>query len=103
MQAKEYSEKFLREFIKRETEIYTYLDHVSRSGMYRTVKVFVVREGRIVEITSHVANVIGSRYDKRHYGIGVGGCGFDAGYDVVDSLSHVLFNGNPNKLKQIKL
>lgn len=75
--------------------VYTVLRSVSRSGMRRTLSVLIVTEGRISDITYSVAIVAGYRRDKRGHII-VGGCGFDAGYDVVYSLGRALWpDGTP--------
>jgi len=75
-------------------DVYTMITHVSRSGMSRHVRVFCVRDGRIVELTGYVARALnyprarGSQWD-----IVVGGCGFDAGHQVVYDLSWALYHG----------
>jgi hypothetical protein len=80
---------YLRGFLKPGDTVSTLINHVSRSGMSRRVKVFAVRDGQIAEITHGVAQIIGSRVDDR--GVYVGGCGFDAGYEVVYQLGFALF------------
>ena len=78
--------------IKPGQRIYTKIEHVSRSGMSRVARVYYApTEGAIDEISRMVARAAGYTWNKRHYGLNVGGCGFDAGFDVVYSLGHALF------------
>jgi hypothetical protein len=76
------------------TTVYTMLVSVSRSGMSRTMRVFVVHDSIIVNITHHVARVID--YRMRDGAMVVKGCGMDMGYHVVHSLSYAL-HGMVNK------
>jgi hypothetical protein len=74
------------------TTVYTQLAHVSRSGMQKQIRVFVVADGEIRNITHHVARAIQYRLKlgSMHDAIIVGGCGFDAGFDIVQALSYTL-------------
>ena len=74
--------------------LYTMISHVSRSGMQRRVRVFVAIVGEdgkpeIAELTCFAAKVAG--YSLREGDIIVGGCGFDAGHDVVYNLGRALY------------
>jgi len=71
--------------------IYTQLAHVAKSGMQRSVKLYVVPEaGRIINITRYVANLLDRNID-RYDGITVRGCGFDVGFDLVYRVSLKLY------------
>ena len=71
--------------------IYTQLAHVAKSGMTRSIKLYVVPEaGTIVNITRYVANLLDKNLD-RYDGITVRGCGFDAGFDLVCRVSLKLY------------
>ena len=88
----------LREAGRPGTTVYTVLRHVSRSGMYRVVAVYLLEDQQEAgwqprEITGRVAAVLGRRYDKRHEGIGVSGCGMDAGFEIVYELGRALWPG----------
>ncbi len=73
-----------------ETTVFCVLRHVSRSGMKRTIDLFVVRNGGIMRIGFHAARLIGRTWNSEREGIVVGGCGMDMGFEVVDSLRRAL-------------
>ena len=83
--------EWLKERIKAGDTIYTHVEHVSRSGMYRAIRVYRMDENKPVDISSMVAKAIDARFDKNHYAVGVGGCGMDMGFAVVYDLSYRLF------------
>ena len=85
----------LREWIKPGDTVYTVLEHVSRSGMQREIRVLLARtadDGRIYFIHPNhaIGKALGYRQGKRD-GLIVGGCGKDMGFHIVYSLSRVLF------------
>lgn len=71
--------------------IHTVLRHASTSGMYRVIDVYVIRDNVPLRLSWSVAAAIGARYDKRHEGVGVSGCGMDMGFHIVYNLGAVLF------------
>jgi len=86
----------LREHIKPGDTVYTVLDHVSKSGMSRNIRVLIpyTREDGSVDFLHPnylVAQAIGARQAKRGDGIVMGGCGMDMGFHLVSTLSRVLF------------
>lgn len=81
----------LRRLLPPGGKVWAQVTHVSRSGMMKRVQVMIIIDGDICDVTGIVANALGdSRNDD---GIRVGGCGFDAAFDVVHRLSYVL-HGN---------
>ena len=81
----------LRSFLVPGETIFTVLRHVSRSGMYRAIDLFVMRDNQPSRISWGVACALdGVRYDTRHDAVGVTGCGMDMGFDVVNGLSYTL-------------
>lgn len=79
--------------------IYTQLAHVTKSGMMRSIKLYIVPEaGTIVNVTRYVANLLDKNID-RYDGITVRGCGFDVGYDLVYRVALKLYQDG-DKLKQ---
>lgn len=82
--------------LKSGQRVYTILRSVSASGMSRSLSVlYVTEDGAIDDITYSVAVVTGRKRNRRGH-IVVGGCGFDAGHDVVYSLGHALWpDGTP--------
>ena len=72
-------------------KVYTILKHVSQSGMYRVVDLYVIHDNRPIRITYSACAATGMKYDRRHEGMGVGGCGTDVGFEAVYNLSIALF------------
>mgnify|MGYP000694525204 CR=1 FL=1 len=72
-------------------DIYTLVKRVSSTGMSRHIQCFIVRDGKIVNITYWVSNILGYKINRDTGGLVVGGCGMDMGFHVVYSLSRSLF------------
>jgi len=115
----EYGEQLarLKEWIKPGDTIYTILEHVSRSGMQRTIRTLIPAvdqrpcdchswpEGEPHYIGSPrvdflhpnyaVSVVTGYSLDKRpgYNGVKIGGCGMDMGFALVEHVSSKLYGG----------
>lgn len=83
--------KALREWIKPGDTVYTSVVSVSRSGMSRKIKVFVIRKGEIFNISWHVAKTTERRFDRDSDSVIVNGAGMDMGFELVYTLSSVLY------------
>lgn len=82
----------LREIFPIGSTVTTSSQHTSRSGMYRVIRVLVgSADGGVRDVSGLVSTATGMKWDDRHYGVGVGGCGMDMGYHIVYSLSRVLY------------
>lgn len=89
---------FLRSILKPGDTIYTSLAHVSRSGMSRKIKAFVMTDNGYgktepTNVSWHVARVFGDR-PQDHYGarvVKMDGCGTDMGFELVYTLGRYLF------------
>ncbi len=81
----------LRGWIKPGATIYTGLNHVSRSGMYRAIGLHIVHDGGILEVSWLAARAMNDKIDQRHGGIAAGGCGMDMGFDLVYNLGRTLY------------
>jgi hypothetical protein len=85
----------LRGFLKRGDTVWCSLEHVSRSGMQRTIQLHLFRGG--ARNPSHyvlgyvTARILGNVYDRERNGVKVNGCGMDMGFALVYDLSRVLF------------
>lgn len=95
-QEREQAREYLRERIKPGDTVYTVLKHVSRSGMYRVIDVYVMacdrRRAIPLRLSWSVAQATpGVRYDRRHEGVGVSGCGMDMGFHLVDALGWAIW------------
>jgi len=93
----------LRELVERSQKrsdgspvIYTFLRHVSKSGMSRDITLKIVDgDGTLRDITYTAALAIGEK-PRDSYGrrvIRVHGCGMDMGFHLVYSVSHALYDG----------
>lgn len=71
--------------------VYTMLRHVSSSGMYRAIDVFVMRDNEPWRLTWTVSRACAIKYDRKHEALGVGGCGMDMGFHVVYELASALW------------
>ncbi len=87
----------LRTILKPNDEVYTIVTHVSRSGMSRRIRLFVVRDGENRSITHLVARAVGYRIVRGWAdSIHVDGCGMDMCFDTVYQLGRTLFpEGGP--------
>ena len=93
MKQQEYSElvKELKDRLKPGDMVYTKLNHVSRSGMQRSIEVMIIRDNEPLNLTYDVSQLLGYKIDQKHDGLKVGGCGMDMGFSVVYNLSSALY------------
>jgi hypothetical protein len=80
----------LREMVKPGDTVYTKLDHVSRSGMYRVITLYVMIDNEPNNINWSASQLL-EGYDTRHEGCKASGCGMDMGFHLVYNLSYSLF------------
>lgn len=90
----------LRKLCPPGTTIYTTLEHVSRSGMMRRIRLFKLVKGDRIGLTWDVARVLGysirtPRGWVQDRGLAVSGCGMDMGFHLVNSLSYALHGHKP--------
>lgn len=81
----------LRKWLKPGDTLHTIVDHVSRSGMSRNIRVVLLRDGEATHPNHSVSVVLGYPRAKRGDGFVVGGCGMDMGFHVVHSLGYALW------------
>lgn len=86
----EESKQRLLEIMKPGDTVYTSLLHRSRSGMYRVIDLFVIRDNQPLRISGLAADLL-EGYDQRHEGCKASGCGMDMGFHLVYNLSRNLF------------
>lgn len=93
----------LRESISEGKTIWTMLMHRSASGMSRVIQIIVFsihgEEVSPLYLGYNAAKALDLPYDKKHEGIKMGGCGYNAGLEIVSRLSRALF-GESDKLKE---
>ncbi len=80
----------LKEVVFPGDKIHTIVTHVSRSGMSRSIRTILLRDGHR-DISYLVARVLEERMDENNGGIRVSGCGMDMGFDTVYRLGYKLF------------
>ena len=80
----------LKRDLKNCDTLYTLVDHVSQSGMTRDIRVFMIKDNEILNISYKVAKVLKRRQGK-NTGVRVQGCGMDMGFEIVYNLSYCLF------------
>lgn len=85
----------LREILKPGDSITCTTLHVSSSGMSRSIMLQVIDtrgdKPHIRDISNLVAPAIGARFDRKHGGVRVHGCGMNMHFQTVYSLGRVLF------------
>jgi hypothetical protein len=89
----------LREWLTPGDTVYTVLRHVSASGMTRDIGVVSIdRDDKYGNDVSwlgyNAAKALGWRYNERHEGVRVSGCGMDMGFHLVYELAHAIFEAN---------
>lgn len=91
-----YAVQKLRQWLKPGQGVYTVLTHVAANGMSRRLKIVIAVDGAPFNVTRYVAQATGYRVNDREGSIVVGGCGFDAGFQVVYGLGWALWpEGTP--------
>jgi len=87
----------LRKWLKPGDTVHTILDHVSRSGMSRNIRVVILRDGEALHPNYAVSVLLGYSRAKHGDGMVVGGCGMDMGFSIVHSLGYALFGEEAEK------
>lgn len=81
----------LRETLTPGDTVRTIARHTSKSGMTHWISAIVTVDGEPHDYSWLVARALGQRANKEHEGIKRGGCGMDMGFDLVYSLSRMLW------------
>jgi len=89
----------LKEAFKPGDTIYTQLEHVSKSGMTRWIKVRLIKDDYPYDWSFLASVALSWTFTDRYHAVKAEGCGMDMGFHLVYSLSHVLF-GDGYALKQ---
>ena len=80
----------LKDMLKNGDTIYTSLMQVSASGMYRHIKPILIKNNEPLLLSYFVSKVLDYPYKNKTYAVGVGGCGMDMGFHLVNNLEHAL-------------
>jgi len=81
----------LKEHVKPDDVLYAHLEHVSKSGMTRFIKVRRIKDDYPYDLTYLASVALGWKLSKRYDAIEVGGCGMDMGFHLISNLSRVLY------------
>ncbi len=87
---KEKADKRLRELLKPGDTIHTLLRHVSRSGMFRVIGLYLIHDSEATWLDGYAAPFL-EGFDERHEGCKASGYGMDMGFHLVYNLSSYLF------------
>ena len=82
----------LQEVLKKGDTLFTQLEHVSKSGMTRHIKVRQLKNDRPLDWTYLVSKALDWKVSDKTNGIKVGGCRMDMGFHLIYTLSRELFN-----------
>ena len=71
--------------------VYTSLKWVNKAGSSRLIRVYIVRDDHIVDISWDVGKLLDYKYDNTADALVVGGGGMDMGYHLVYGLGRALY------------
>lgn len=87
--------EMLRGWLRPGDEVFCILRKVSRSGMTRSIDLYVYRgngrSGEPIYLSGLAAEACGLPVDRTNGGVKIGGCGMDMGFALVYQLSHTIF------------
>jgi hypothetical protein len=94
----EQAKQELRKLLKPGQTVYCILNHVSSSGMSRSISLAIGgKKGEIRKLDYLVATARGEHIDEKHGGLKVSGCGMDMGFHLVYSLGRMLWPNGTRK------
>lgn len=88
----------LRETFKGGKDIFCVLRHVSKSGMQRAISFFYIENDSLVGLDYSIQKICGYKFNRKHGGLTVNGCGMDMGFSVVANLEYKLFGNSTCKI-----
>jgi hypothetical protein len=91
----------LRKFMTAGTKVWASIQHVSQSGMTKWVRLSIVKDDNIIDITYAAAHIIGTGYSLKYGGLKMSGAGVGMGFYAVYLLSLEL-HGDGDALKHQK-
>jgi hypothetical protein len=83
-------------------QAYTMLRHVSSSGMFRRISVYVIEDNQPLCIDYLIGKLGNYKRDKENEGLRVSGCGMDMGFAVVYDTSGEVFD-DEEEVKRIAM
>mgnify|MGYP001568286349 CR=1 FL=1 len=87
---------YLEKYCPPGTKVYCVLRSAARSGMSRVIQLFVVdpSDGRLVRVGHWAARLLDRQFDCDRNGVRSQGAGQDMGFELVYSISSVLYGRN---------
>lgn len=73
-----------------DTKIYAKVEHVSRSGMSRTMSFYMIEDGELINITHVISQALDYKLNENSWTIRVQGCGMDMIFFVLNRFANVL-------------
>ncbi len=98
---KEEAKEKLKEILDGVDTVYTIIRHVSQSGLYRVISLYIIQDNQPYCI-DYLAGKILEGIDNRHGGCKASGAGMDAGFHLVYTLGLKVF-GDGYKFKRVWL
>lgn len=92
-----YARAQLLELVKPGDTIYTVLRHVSSSGMFRRIDLYVMRDNEPRFLSGYAATAMGYTRKREKEGIEISGCGMDMGFELVYNLGRTLWPEGTDK------
>lgn len=88
---REQAVKHLKTLVRTNQKVYTILNHISSSGMSRSISLCVVHKGDLIKLDYWIAQALGENIDNKNGGLKVSGCGMDIGFHLVYQLGRTLW------------
>lgn len=81
----------LKTLVKPGDTVQTVLRHKSASGMSRSISCFVARDSELIKLDYWIAEAGIAKFEQKHGGLKMGGCGMDMGFALVYNMGRMLW------------
>ena len=75
--------------------IWATVNHVSKSGMYRKISLYIIRKNRIYCLNYAFGKIFGDKYFNKTREVGISGCGMDMLFEANYRLFKAVFPKTP--------
>ncbi len=82
----------LKEMAPKGTTLSCVLENVSASGMTRYIKVLLVADGQIEDVSWLVRRVLDIKLHNKYTGVKISGCGMDMGFALVYDVASAVYD-----------
>ncbi len=83
--------KDIRKILKSGDTVYSFVSHVSCSGMFRCISFIAIKRNKPICLDWYIERICNYRRNKNHTGLSVSGCGMDMCFSVVYTLASTIF------------